>query len=97
MSQKKSKFPLLSEQIRKLIEESSTSRYQIWKATGIDQGTLSKFVSGDVGLSLPAIDAIGAYLGWRIVADEVDTAGTTNTKQPRESGKPRGRKGKVSK
>jgi transcriptional regulator with XRE-family HTH domain len=52
----------VSDQIRRLIEECGLTRYQIWQATGIDQATLSRFMSGEGGLSTPALDALGELL-----------------------------------
>lgn len=52
----------LTEQIRKAIDGSGMTRYAIGKATGIDQATLSRFMSGKAGLSLPNLDKIGQLL-----------------------------------
>ena len=51
-----------SEQLRKAISDSGLSRYTISVRTGIDQGTLSKFMKGERGLSLSAIDKLMAVL-----------------------------------
>ncbi len=55
--------PPVSEQVRRAIDASGQSRYAICKATGIDQGQLSKFMAGKLGLSLDALDVLCAYLG----------------------------------
>ena len=39
--------PDLEEQLRRAILQSGMSRYEVSKQTGIDQGTLSRFVSED--------------------------------------------------
>ena len=65
MKAKPTKF---SDQIRKAVMESGVTRYAIFKATGIDQGTLSKFVHGQVGLSMDSLDALADMLGLKIVA-----------------------------
>ena len=58
----------LSEQLRDAIEKAGVSRYEIAKATGVSQSTLSKFVLGTrPGLSFDAMDRVGAYLGLVIV------------------------------
>jgi transcriptional regulator with XRE-family HTH domain len=57
----------LSDQLRQAIDDSGLTRYQISKATGIDQSVLSKFHHGERGISLAAVDQIGEYLGLRIV------------------------------
>jgi hypothetical protein len=55
-----------SDQIRRAIEESGRTRYAIWKATGIDQAALSRFIAGNAGLSLDAIDKLADYLDLNI-------------------------------
>jgi hypothetical protein len=44
------------------------SRYSIWQQTGIDQGSLSKFMDGERGLGLESIDKLAELLGLHIVA-----------------------------
>jgi transcriptional regulator with XRE-family HTH domain len=60
----------LTDQIRKVIDASEKSRYQIAKETGIDEATLSRFIHGKGGLSMEGLDAIGKYLGLHIVTDK---------------------------
>jgi hypothetical protein len=61
-------MPKLSEQLRDAIEKAAVSRYEISKATGVSQSTLSKFVLGTrPGLSFDAMDRVGEYLGLEIV------------------------------
>lgn len=58
----------LSEQLRAAIEKADVSRYEISKATGVSQSTLSKFVLGTrPGLSFDAMDRVGEYLGLVLV------------------------------
>ena len=59
----------LSDQIRKAIRDCGTTRYAIFKATGIDQATLSRFVSGERGLPTKTLDVLAEFLGLRIVTD----------------------------
>ena len=64
-----SRRPLaLSEQLRQAIVACGLSRYRISQLTGIDQATLSKFMSGDRGLSFNAIDRLGEALDLWLVA-----------------------------
>lgn len=57
----------LSEQLREAIVKAAATRYEISKATGVDQAALSKFVNGQrPGLSFAAMDAVGLYLGLQI-------------------------------
>jgi len=58
----------LSEQLRDAIEKADASRYELSKATGVSQSTLSKFVLRQrPGLSFDALDRIGLELGLVIV------------------------------
>jgi transcriptional regulator with XRE-family HTH domain len=57
----------LSEQLREAIEKADVSRYELSKATGVSQSTLSKFVLRQrPGLSFDALDRIGLALGLAI-------------------------------
>lgn len=58
-----SKKPLLSAVVREAIEASGKTRYQISQDTGIAQSMLSRFVNGERGLSLAALDVLLPYLG----------------------------------
>jgi transcriptional regulator with XRE-family HTH domain len=53
--------------VRRAIEKSGLSRYQIFKATGIDQGTLSRFVRGQHGLSTVSLDKLAPVLGLQLI------------------------------
>lgn len=67
----------LTDQIRRAIDESGESRYAIWKATGIDQAALSRFMAGKTGLSLDALDVLADHLRLTI----------STAKRPRPRGK----------
>jgi transcriptional regulator with XRE-family HTH domain len=54
--------PLLTDQLRQAIDDSGLTRYQIAKATGIDESALAKFYNGHRGLSMDAMNALGEYL-----------------------------------
>jgi hypothetical protein len=71
-------MPKLSEQLRDAIEKADVSRYEISKATGVSQSTLSKFVLGTrPGLSFNAMDRVGEYLGLVIVKKQPKKRGAT--------------------
>ncbi len=55
-----------SDQLRRAIRDCGMTRYAIAVRTGIDQGTLSKFMKGERGLSLAAIDKLMDTLGLEI-------------------------------
>jgi hypothetical protein len=47
-----------SDQLRQAVRESSMSRYQVAKLTGIAESTLCLFVRGERGLRLDSIDRL---------------------------------------
>jgi hypothetical protein len=55
------------QQVRQAIKESGHTRYAISKATGIDQGQLSKLIHGQCGLGLDALERLAEFLGWEII------------------------------
>ena len=59
----KPKTPKLSDQLRRLIEESPLSRYEISKRTGVAESTLCKLVHGERGVSTESWDKLGECLG----------------------------------
>jgi transcriptional regulator with XRE-family HTH domain len=58
----------VSERIRQAVETADVSRYRIALETGIEQSALSRFVSGERGLSQEAIDALAEFFGLELVA-----------------------------
>lgn len=58
----------LSQQLREAIIESGISRYEISKQTGVSQSALSRFVLGERGISVKAMDAIGLFLGLSVIS-----------------------------
>ncbi len=69
-----------TEELRKAIEASGLTRYAIWQATRIDQGSLCKFMQGERGLGMDSIDKLADLLGLHIVSDA-------------EVGRPNGKRG----
>ncbi len=55
-----------TDQIRKAVEDCEMTRYQISQETGIDQASLSRFVHGELGLSVAAIDTLADLLGLEV-------------------------------
>ena len=76
----------LTEQLRQAVLTCGETRYAISKATGVSQVTLSRFVHGERGLSMEAMDALGQYLGLELVARR------RLAKRPAKKGKQKGRK-----
>jgi transcriptional regulator with XRE-family HTH domain len=56
-----------SDQIRDAVAGSGMSRYAICKAIDLDQGAMSRFMSGKAGLSLDVLDRLAEFLGLEIV------------------------------
>ena len=52
-----------SDQIRRAVDKSGYSRYRIWQEIGIDQAVMSRFMSGQGGLSLKSLDRLAKFLG----------------------------------
>jgi hypothetical protein len=65
---KDSSVRTLSEQFRQAIATSGVTRYEIAKATGVSQSTLSKFMLRQRGISIEAMDAVGLFLSLRLTA-----------------------------
>ena len=63
---KKKQRMSLSDELREAVERSGMSRYSIWQQTGIDQGSLSKFMDGERGLGMESIDKLADLLGLHI-------------------------------
>lgn len=62
------KYKPLSEQLRQAILNAGETRYAISKATGIGQDVLSRFMSGERGLSFSVMDRLAEYLGLELVS-----------------------------
>ena len=56
----------MSEQVRRAIDASGMSRYRISKELGIAESTLSRFMSGQTGLSMEYLDALADLLDLNI-------------------------------
>jgi hypothetical protein len=67
MKKKRTRRPKVSDQVRRAIKDCGLTRYRIYKETGIDQASLSKFLSGERGLSLEALDKLGELLHLEVV------------------------------
>ena len=60
----------LTEQLRAAVARSGMTLGELTRATGIDKSALSRFVNGERGVSMEAMNALGQCLGLRIVADK---------------------------
>ena len=59
----------MSDQIRRAILDCGLTRYAVSKAAGIDQSTLTRFMSGERGLPMKTLDVLAGFLRLRIVMD----------------------------
>jgi transcriptional regulator with XRE-family HTH domain len=57
-----------AQQIRQAVRESGLTPYRICKDTGIDQGQMSRFLSGQMWLGEDTMNRLAEYLGWRLVS-----------------------------
>jgi transcriptional regulator with XRE-family HTH domain len=62
----KKRTNLLTDQLRRAIDDSGLTRYQIARATGIDESALAKFYNGHRGLSMEALNSLGEFLQLKI-------------------------------
>lgn len=63
MNRQRARF---SDQMRRAVDASGLSRYRICKELGIAESTLSRFMSGQGGLSMKSLDALADLLDLRI-------------------------------
>jgi transcriptional regulator with XRE-family HTH domain len=57
----------LADQIRRAIDDSGLTRYQISKETGLDESALAKFYNGQRGLSMEGLNALGECLKLTVI------------------------------
>ncbi len=58
----------LTDQIREAVQRSKVTHYEICRQTGIDKSSMSKFFSGERGLSLTHLDELAELQGLRITS-----------------------------
>lgn len=78
----------LSQQIRDLVEQSSTSSYAIAREAGIDKSAMSRFMNGG-SLTMKKLDQLASVLGVTV------TAKISKVPLPLEKGRPSMRKRKM--
>jgi antitoxin component HigA of HigAB toxin-antitoxin module len=72
-SRKRKAANKLTDELRAAVAGCGMTLDDLTRATGVDKSALSRFVNGERGLSMEAMDAIGQCLGLRIVADKPKT------------------------
>ena len=56
----------VSDQLRAIIKASGMSMYRIAQLIELDKATLSRFMAGKMGLSMEALDRLGALLNLEV-------------------------------
>ena len=75
MSRKTSKtHKTVSEQLRSHVLASGVSGYRLERETGIHNSTLSRFLRGERGLSMEALDALCNHFGLRLTGPKKRSA-----------------------
>jgi plasmid maintenance system antidote protein VapI len=74
-----------TEQLKRAIRESELSCYALSQATGVDQSTLSKFLSGQRGLSLDSVDKLVDALGLTLISQKKRGASRVAIDRPSNS------------
>jgi transcriptional regulator with XRE-family HTH domain len=59
----------LSDLVRRAIEDCGKTRYEIAKATGVSEGGLSRFMSGERDMTLRLLDRIAPVIGVKFVVE----------------------------
>ncbi len=72
------------DQLRNAIRQSGLSCYRIAKETGIQQAQLSRFMSGERGLSIEGIEAICDLIGLQLVMRDKPKRPSKRSKQTGE-------------
>ena len=67
MARKKQTAESFSDQLRNAVRDCGTTRYALAKQLDISESTLSRFLSGERGLTLDSVDKLADVLGLRIV------------------------------
>jgi plasmid maintenance system antidote protein VapI len=60
--------PTLTDTLRQAILNAGVSRYAIAQQTGVSEAALSRFVSGERGLTLESVDRLLPVLGLEVKA-----------------------------
>lgn len=69
------KVQTVSEQLRAAIRDSGESMLATARAAEIDKASMSRFLSGERGLRLDAVDRLCVHFGLRLVAMRKDKGG----------------------
>jgi transcriptional regulator with XRE-family HTH domain len=74
----------LSDQVRRAVDASGQSRYRISKELGVAESTMSRFMSGQGGLSLDTLDALADLLDLNVTMGKPTTGQKGPTRGQRQ-------------
>jgi transcriptional regulator with XRE-family HTH domain len=57
-----------SDELRRAVDDCGLSRYRICKELGVAESTLSRFMSGERGLTMKCLDRLAAVLNLHVAA-----------------------------
>ncbi len=57
-------LPMMGNRLKEVLEREEVTAYRLWKDLGINQGQLSRFLSGKASMSLENLERIADYLGY---------------------------------
>ena len=67
MAKRRTKQPTFSQQLREHIDGCGLTRYEIAKQASVEQSALSRFMSGERGLSTATLDRLAKLLDLELV------------------------------
>jgi transcriptional regulator with XRE-family HTH domain len=59
-----------SDELRRAVDDCGLSRYRLCKELGLAESTLSRFMSGERGLSMKGLDRLAALLDLHVEAGQ---------------------------
>jgi plasmid maintenance system antidote protein VapI len=62
------KRPRFSDELRRAVDACGLSRYRLCQELGIAESTLSRFMSGERGLTMKCLDRLAALLDLHVAA-----------------------------
>lgn len=57
---------MMGNRLREILKKEGVTAYQIWKDLGIDQGEMSRVLSGKQNLTFSRLEKLADYLGYDI-------------------------------
>ncbi len=76
----------IAKELRRIIDSSGLSRYELAKLSGVTEGTLSKCMAG-ADVTTRTLDALAPVLGLRLVVESKATRAATKVKRTTAKGR----------